>query len=278
MLYNKFAFTLRKLEWKMNILFIGDIFGEVGKKAINAELDKIKKKYKIDFTIANAENTTLARGLNWNDYNELVSYGIDFFTMGNHTWHKEEIIQILDTRSNIIRPANIVDTEEISKHGIGTKLVNVKGKKIRITNLLGTTVHFKERQTNPFIKMNEILRKKDWDIHIVDFHSETTSEKNAFFLNFKNRVSAIFGTHTHVQTNDHKIYNNTAYITDVGMTGPMYGVIGAKPDSIINMFKGESDRFRLEEQKGLYQFCAVVLTIDDKTNKPTYLKNIIIYE
>lgn len=262
----------------MNILFIGDIFGEVGKKAIKNELNQVKKKYKIDFTIANAENTTLARGLNWQDYNELVSYGIDFFTMGNHTWHKDDIIKILISKTNIIRPSNILETEEISNYGVGTKLITFKNKKIRITNLLGSTVHFKEKQTNPFIEMKEILKENDWDIHIVDFHSETTSEKNAFFLNFKGAVTAIFGTHTHVQTNDHKIYDDTAYITDVGMTGPMYGVIGAKPDSIITMFKGESERFKLEEQKGAYQFCAVVLTINDQTNKPISIKNLIIYE
>lgn len=262
----------------MKILFIGDIFGECGKYAIQNELLNLKKKYKIDFVIANAENTTLGRGLNWDDYNYLNDTGIDFFTMGNHTWHKKDIFDILEQKNNIIRPANIKNDLDISKAGIGTKVVSINNKSVRITNLLGSTVHFNDRQTNPFLYLEDLIENDCSDIHIVDFHSETTSEKNAFLLNFANRVTAIFGTHTHVQTNDCKIYNNTAYITDVGMTGPTYGIIGAKPESIINMFMGNSERFRLEEQIGKYQFSAVILEIDDLTNKPINLENIIIYQ
>lgn len=262
----------------MNILFIGDIFGECGKIAVNNELSKIKKEFKIDFVIANAENTSLGRGLNYKDYQYLSGCGIDFFTMGNHTWHKKEIFDILKKEKNIIRPNNIIPNNEMGLIGVGTKIINVKNKSIRITNLLGSTVNFKNLQTNPFVDLIDIIADDSSDIHIVDFHSETTSEKNAFFLEFQNKVTAIFGTHTHVQTNDAKIINNTAYITDVGMTGPSHGIIGAKPESIIAMFKGESERFRLEEQIGKYQFSAVVLIIDDKTNKPISLQNILRYE
>lgn len=262
----------------MKILFIGDIFGECGKYAIHGELSNIKKNYNIDYVIANAENTTLGRGLNWADYNELNTSGIDFFTMGNHTWHKKDIFEILSKQKNIIRPANILNELEIGKFGVGSKTILLNDKSVRITNLLGSTVHFKDQQTNPFLYLEELLEKDNSDIHIVDFHSETTSEKNAFLLNFAGRVTAIFGTHTHVQTNDTKIYNNTAYITDVGMTGPKNGIIGAKPESIINMFMGNSERFRLEEQVGKYQFSAVVLEIDDLSNKPINLTNILIYQ
>lgn len=262
----------------MNILFIGDIFGKCGLIAIENELNKIKKEFNIDFVIANAENTSLGRGLTYDDYHHLNSCGIDFFTMGNHTWHKKEIFDILKNEKNIIRPYNIINNIEMGQIGLGTKVINVKNKTIRITNLLGSTVNFKNLQTNPFNEMVDIILEDNSDIHIVDFHSETTSEKNAFFLEFQNKVSAIFGTHTHVQTNDVKIINNTAYITDVGMTGPSNGIIGAKPESIITMFKGKSERFRLEEQIGKYQFSAVVLSIDDKTNKPISLKNILRYQ
>lgn len=263
----------------MKILFIGDIFGECGKYAIIDKLNQVKKEYKIDYVIANAENTTLARGLSWKDYNTLNDSGIDFFTMGNHTWHKKEIFEILKNNDNIIRPANVLKELEIGQVGVGSKVVTIKNKTVRITNLLGSTVNFKEMQTNPFLCLEKIIEEDfNSDIHIVDFHSETTSEKNAFLLAFANRVTAIFGTHTHVQTNDAKIYNNTAYITDVGMTGPTYGVIGAKPESIINMFMGNSERFRLEEQVGKYQFSAVVLEINDYTNKPISLKNILLYQ
>ncbi|MDE5553499.1 MAG: TIGR00282 family metallophosphoesterase [Malacoplasma sp.] len=263
----------------MKILFIGDISGTAGKRAVSNELWKLKKEYNCDFVIANAENTTLGRGLDFADYNLLIESGIDFITMGNHTWHKDDIKEILETKNNIIRPNNIKIGEEYSKYGVGTKLVKVKNKLLRITNLLGISVKMKDDiQTNPFLNLEEIIENDTSDFHFVDFHCETTSEKNAMFLSFWGKVGAIFGTHTHVQTNDARIISNTAYITDAGMTGARDGIIGAKPDSIIAMFKGESTRFRLEEQNGIYQFCCVFLEIDDLTNHPIKVFPITIYE
>lgn len=263
----------------INILFIGDISGSMGKLAIEFEIDKLKKQYNIDFVIANAENTSKGRGLDLKDYNDIINYGIDFITMGNHTWHKKDIYNILQTRNNIIRPHNLRTELTESRVGVGTKVVRIKNKSFRITNLLGSTVAMKEWQTNPFLELEDILKNNTkTDFHIVDFHSETTSEKNAFFLEFKGRVSAILGTHTHVQTNDYRIWNNTAYITDVGMTGASNGVIGAKPESIIAMFKQEQEFFRLEEQIGPYQFCAIVLKFDEKNNHVVDIKPIYIYQ
>lgn len=275
----------------MKILFIGDIFGTTGKRAICKELGLLKAFKNnndnnlnwnpsfVDFVIANAENTTLGRGLNWEDYELLVNAGVDFITMGNHTWHKDEIKEILTTKNNIIRPNNLKKDCEYAKYGVGTKLVKVKDKTLRITNLLGMSVGMREDViTNPFLDLDEIVKNDESDFHIVDFHCETTSEKNALLLNFAGRVGAIFGTHTHVQTNDARIYKNTGYITDAGMTGAMDGVVGAKPQNIIAMFRGERERFKLEEQNGSYQFCAVGLTIDDKTNLPIKISPFITYE
>lgn len=263
----------------IKILFIGDISGEMGKLAISQELDRLKSKYEIDFVIANAENTTKGRGLDYRDYKFLLDNGIQFFTMGNHTWHKKDIYQILQSEDNIIRPYNLKSELEESKIGVGTKIVKIKNKTFRITNLLGNTVIVKEWQTNCFQAMDEILNNcEKTDFHIVDFHAETTSEKNAFFLEYSNKVDAILGTHTHVQTNDYRIKNNTAYITDVGMTGACDGVIGAKPESIIAMFRGDQDYFRLEEQIGLYQFCAVVLSFDEETNSVIDIQPIYIFQ
>ncbi|MCF0217435.1 MAG: TIGR00282 family metallophosphoesterase [Malacoplasma sp.] len=248
----------------MKILFIGDIFGSAGKQAIQKELKNLRKNYQIDFVIANAENCTKGRGLNWKDYDFLVNQKIDFITMGNHTWHKSDIFEILKVKNNIIRPNNLKSELEEAKVGVGTKVVKIKNKSFRITNLLGMSVIVKEMQTNPFIDLEEILKTTPkTDFHIVDFHCEYTSEKIAFFLNFQNRVDAILCTHTHVQTNDDRIVNKTAYITDVGMTGALNGIIGAKPDSILNMFRGNSPYFKLEEQIGPYQFCAVILSFDE---------------
>lgn len=259
----------------MKILFIGDISGEDGIRAVKDNVKSIIKKEKIDYVIANAENTTDGRGLNFTDYQKLKEYGIDFFTMGNHTW-KQQDCKIVLTENNIIRPANLKKEFEFSDVGVGSKEILLNDKKIRITNLLGKSLHFKEMQTNPFHKMDEILKEDQSDIHIVDFHSETTSEKNAFFLNFKGKVDAILCTHTHVQTADEKIRDKTAYITDVGMTGSESGIIGAKPDTIIKMFREEIEFFKLSSNLDKYQFSAVILEFTN--DEVTDIKRILIYE
>lgn len=259
----------------MKILFIGDIFGKLGIEAIKKHLSKIKHQYGVDFVIANAENTTNCRGLNIHDYHELINIGIDFITMGNHTWKQKDYIDVLN-QDKIIRPFNIImtDNADYALYGIGSKIIMHNNKRIRITNLLGSSLNM-NFVTNPFNAMDLILNTNNKvDIDIVDFHAETTSEKNSFFVYFKSRVSSIFGTHTHVQTNDSIIKDNTSYITDVGMTGPCDGIIGAKPDTIVSMFIGESERFRLTEASGSSQFCAVIVEYDDKTNKPININNI----
>lgn len=261
----------------MKILFIGDIFGECGLIALENEIPSLVKKHKIDFIIANAENTSKARGLTYSDYKRVIDAGVNFITMGNHTWHKKEIADIFSNETNIIRPLNIASHEEVANWGVGTREFKVKNKLLRVTNLIGTSIPFNYKQTNPFIELEELLKIDNSDIHIIDFHAETTSEKNAFFLCFKGKVSAILGTHTHVQTADFKIMDNTFYITDVGMTGPSNGIIGAKPDSIIAKFRGESERFRLEEQIGPYQFSAVILEFDNN-NLPKNILPILKYQ
>lgn len=262
----------------MNILFIGDVFGECGIVALENEIPLLLESNKIDFIIVNAENTSSGRGLTYSDYRRIMNTGVNFITMGNHTWHKKEIKEILNSESNIIRPHNISPTESIFEWGVGTKEFKVKNKTLRVTNLIGSSIIFNYKQTNPFIELDEIIAIDNSDIHIVDFHAETTSEKNAFLINFNGQVSAILGTHTHVQTGDNKIVNNTAYITDVGMTGPSNGIIGAKPDSIVAKFRGESEFFRLEEQIGPYQFSAVIIEFDDVTNKPKDIMRILKYQ
>lgn len=263
----------------MNVLFIGDIFGTTGLRAVETELADLKKEYNVDFTIANAENTTKCRGLNIFDYQRLIDAGVDLITMGNHTWKQRDILTILQENKNIIRPLNISLNENLSKYGLGTIVVNLNNKKIRVTNLLGSTLHFNlARIDNPFISLEDLVSIDKSDIHIIDFHSETTSEKNCLLRSFASRVSAILGTHTHVQTNDATNWKNTLYISDVGMTGPSEGIIGAKIESIKSMFYGESDRFLLEEAVGKYQFCAVLMTFDDSTNKPLAISNIYIRE
>lgn len=261
----------------MKILFIGDIFGKSGRRAINIELPKIKNKYKIDLVIANAENTSHGRGLSSKHYQQLKSYGIDYFTFGNHTWYQKDIKEVLNNK-DVIRPLNIKPSNEWSKVGVGSIVFEFKSKIIRLTNLLGSSVMVKDIQTNPFITFEEFIVNDKSDIHIVDFHCETTSEKNAFLLSFANKVSAIVGTHTHIQTADERIYKNTAYISDVGMTGGINGVIGAKPETILEMFQNKSAKFKLDPQEGKYQFNGVVIEFNDKNNLPVFIERINITE
>ena len=261
----------------MKLFFIGDIFGEKGKEAIKKELPNLIKKHSIDLVVANAENCTNGRSLSVSDYEFLSKYGIQYFTFGNHTWYLDEIKEVLKNK-NTIRPVNLKPLSEESKYGVGSLEFTHKNKKIRITNLLGNTVFCHEIQTNPFTKLDEILNINNSNIHIVDFHAETTSEKNAFLQYFAGKVSAVLGTHTHIQSADERIYKNTAYITDVGMTGPSEGVIGANPETIIKMFKGESERFRLSPDISNYQLNGVIIEFDNLTNKPIKIERIFIRE
>lgn len=263
----------------MRILMIGDIFAKTGRRAVKDQLQKLRREYDIDFVIANAENATHCKGLTINHYKELMNDGIDFFTMGNHTWSKKEVYELLDEKQNIVRPLNIIKEHEFGQHGVGTRVFKFKNKHIQITNLLGSSVNFHDLQTNPFIAFEELLASSEIkpDIHIVDFHAETTSEKNAFFQAFKSKVTIIVGTHTHVQTNDARIRDNTAYITDLGMTGPSEGIIGAQPEIILDKFFNRSEKFILDEAKGTYQFCAALIDLN-QNNVPTSIKPIFIYE
>ena len=262
----------------MNILFIGDIFSDTGIRAIKTELPRIKKKYKIDVIIANAENASNCCGLTKSTYLELLNLGIDFFTMGNHTWCKKENLDILNNK-NIVRPANIPNDHIYNKYGSGSRIIYLNGISIRITNLLGLSINFHKVQTNPFLYLEDLLNYEETtDFHIIDFHAETTSEKNALFYAFKGKVSAILGTHTHVQTADERIREKTAYITDVGSTGSSGGIIGANGVEIVKKYMNKVDSYWITDQGGLYQFCAVILELDTKNKIVNNIKRIFIYE
>lgn len=263
----------------MKILFIGDISGPDGIRAVQENVASIRNEKHIDYVIANAENASEGRGLTLTDYDKLSNSGIDFFTMGNHTWFHNDYPIVL-TKPNIVRPGNISSPSEYADIGVWSKEVDINGFKICITNLMGSSVQSNRFElSNPFALLEQRINELSEDVyHLVDFHAETTSEKNAFMLEFKNRVNAILGTHTHVQTSDNRVIENTAYITDVGMTGSTMGVIGAKPDTIIEMFKGERKFFKLKPHLGKYQFNAVIIDIDEKNNITNSIERIFIIE
>lgn len=264
----------------MRILFIGDVFAQTGQRAIKELLGKIKIEHKIDYTIANAENATKCRGLSKKDYQTLSDNGVDFFTMGNHTWNNQDIFELLETKKNILRPFNISRHHYYSQVGVGTKIIYVKGIQVRITSLIGESIKLRDIPVNnPFIELEELLKNTDpVDFHLIDFHAETTSEKNALFYEFNGKVDAIVGTHTHIQTADNRIKNNTAFITDVGSTGPVNGVLGAKGEFVIQKIKNNTNKFILQEEVGEYQFCGVVIDFNEHEKKVKSIERILIYE
>lgn len=263
---------------KMKILFIGDVFGSPGRKILEEKLNGIKSEYSIDLVIANAENSAHGKGLTPKIYQQLINSGVDFITMGNHTWAKPEVLDILQNKNNIIRPLNLSNEFKYCEIGFGTKELLVKNLKIRISNLMGNSINFRNMQTNVFKTMENLLFSINKpDIHIVDLHAETTSEKYGFLWAFDGRVDAILGTHTHVPTNDACITNkNTAFICDVGMTGPSNGIIGGEKEGIIKRFFDPSKRFILEVEKGPKQLCSVVLEYDEKLKKIISINPLII--
>lgn len=264
----------------MNILFLGDIFGNNGRKIIKKHLKNLIKQHHVDLVIANAENCTQGKGLNQEHYDELMSYGIDFFTMGNHTWAKKEVFEILKDQKNIVRPLNLPENFQYADLGVGTNVIKVKNKTIRITNLLGEGVKLNFKVTNPFYCLEDLVKMSNQDLHIVDFHAETTSEKNALAIYFDGQVSAILGTHTHVPSADLRVSpKGMVYVTDVGMCGPGFGsIIGAKAQNVLTKFLHPTARFKLEVSKLGAQFNAILMEFDDKTNKAVNAKRIQILE
>ncbi len=218
----------------MNILFLGDIMGRTGREAVFDHLYDLREKYSADLCIANGENSAGGFGITRAVAEELTRAGVDVFTMGNHTWSKKEILYLFN-EYDIVRPYNISKSEPGS--GILT-FTSPSGEKCAVINLIGR-VYMNLPCENPFFAADEALKSIDSSIKniIVDFHAEATSEKKALGYYLDGRVSAVFGTHTHVQTADEIILDGkTAYITDAGMCGPVTSVLGAKKEIAISRF------------------------------------------
>ena len=249
----------------MKILAIGDIFGRVGRDAVFSYMDKHYNEF--DLVIANGENAAHGRGMTKPVYDELKKAGIDGFTMGNHTWGCPDIVQIMKYNDDIIRPANF----EGDIDGVGSMILTAKnGKKVGIINLIGRT-YMQSVASSPFFSCDTEIEKlkEKTDIILVDFHAEATSEKVALGYYLDGKVTAVFGTHTHVQTADNKLLpKGTAYISDLGLTGATVSVLGLDKQTIINRFKdGLPQKF--EPANGRGQFSGCIFHIDDTTNTVT---------
>lgn len=248
----------------MKILAIGDIVGEIGLNKLKETLPKIIENENIDFTIVNAENTSSGMGLTIKDFNTLLKMKINTITMGNHTWGKKDIFTFIDN-PKIIRPANYSK----GLPGKGYNIYECKGKKIAVINLIGRT-DMNVLSENPFLVADELVNKlnKEADIIIIDFHAEATAEKIAMKHYLDGKVNIIFGTHTHVQTADEEITNKgTAYITDLGMTGPKNSVIGMDVTVSIKRFLTSlPERYKLAEGESIFNGCIFEI---DETNCKT---------
>ncbi len=246
----------------MRILAIGDINGEEAREFVYNNLGRIRDKYRIDFCIANGENCAEPNGITKDIASTLFRCGVDVITMGNHTFDHKESGTVLDEFDNVIRPLNFPSEAE----GSGICVTELGYVRVAVINLIGrigmTPVDC------PFHAVERAISKTDADIIIVDMHAEATSEKIALANFLDGRVSAVFGTHTHVQTADERILpNGTGYITDLGMTGVEDSVLGVKKDIIIDYYYKAVKRFRFEKAHGEVTFHGCIFDIDEKTGK-----------
>lgn len=256
----------------MKILAVGDIVGSAGVNELKSNLKQIREKENIDFTIVNGENAAEGMGITEKNFNDIISSGADVVTMGNHTWGKKEIFKFIDD-PKLIRPANYPE----GVVGKGYNIYECKDKKIAVINLIGR-VDMNVLSENPFLKAKHILQKihDKVDMIFVDFHAEATAEKIALGYYLDGQITAIFGTHTHVQTADEKILpNGTGYITDIGMTGPEHSVIGMNIDASIKRFETTlPEKYKIAEGRCILN--GVIFEVDDNTLKVKNIRRIYI--
>ena len=247
----------------MNILAIGDIVGEIGVKKIVKELPKLKEKYDIDFCIINGENSAGGMGITKKIFDSLINAGADVITMGNHTWGKKDIFKFID-HPQLLRPANY--PKGVVGKGLG--IYECNGKKIAVMNFMGR-VDINILTENPFLEAKKIIEKiqNEADMIFIDFHAEATAEKIAMGYYMDGKYTIVYGTHTHVQTADEQMLEKgTAYITDIGMTGPKKSVIGMDVGVSFKRFVTSlPERYKLADSEAMINGC--VFKINDETNR-----------
>lgn len=251
----------------MLVLVIGDIIGSPGRRAVNELLPGLKKQYKINLIIANAENVAGGLGLTLVTAEELFNAGVDVLTSGNHIWAQKEIIPYLDSEMPILRPLNYPP-------GVPGRGYIVFNNQVVVVNIIGRT--FIGNFDCPFRAMDKLLAelKPKPAVIIIDFHAEATSEKMAMGRYLDGRVSAVLGTHTHVGTIDAQLLpQGTAYVTDIGMTGPTNSIIGDDTDTVLERFLSMIPH-RLTVGKGKVTFNAVLIKVDKETGRATDIERI----
>lgn len=251
----------------MNFIFIGDVVGKCGCDALEKSLANLKREYKAQVVIVNGENSADTNGITVRSMRRIFDAGADVITTGNHAFHRAEILEEFERNPRLIRPANY--GEDVS--GRGFCELDFGSCRAAVVNLSGNA--FMQPCDNPFKCAELLLGQIDANMIIVDFHAEATAEKRAMGCFLAGRVSAVLGTHTHVQTADERITDGTAYITDVGMTGAVDSVIGVEKSVAIDRFYSYIHRKNTFAQ-GEAEVCGVFLDIDEKSGKCRYIERI----
>jgi len=253
-----------------NLLFIGDVVGKTGCDFLASKLSGLKKQYNIDVTVVNGENSSQGNGITEESADSIIRAGADVITTGNHAFRHRDSMHIYE-RDFIIRPANYPEGGCVGK---GVCTLDMGAWSLTVINLMGTA--FMDALDNPFTKIDEILENTDSKNILVDFHAEATSEKKAMGHYLTDRVTALVGTHTHVQTSDEIILGGgTAYITDAGMTGPEISCLGADIAPVINTYRFHMPE-RFTPSANPCFLCGVVIAFDEKTGKSHKIDRIII--
>jgi metallophosphoesterase (TIGR00282 family) len=256
---------------ELRLLFLGDIVGKPGRELIRKGLPSLIEHLEVDLVVANAENAAAGRGITREIGDHLMSWGVDVMTSGNHIWAQREAIDYIGAEARLLRPANF----PAGVPGNGSYLARTaNGRPVGVINVMGRV--FMQELDNPFARVTEeiaALRQRTRVI-LVDFHAEATSEKMAMGWHLDGKVTAVVGTHTHVQTADEQILpGGTAYMTDVGMTGPHDGVIGVEKAAVIDRFL-RGMPVRMETASGLPRLNGILIAADETTGKATSVRRL----
>ena len=256
----------------LKVLAVGDVVGGPGMDRIRRSLRYLKRKTGADFVIVNGENASVV-GMTPDQAEDILDAGADVITMGNHTWNKRELVPYMEDTSRVLRPANYAPQSP----GCGYAVFDSKAGPVAVIDLIGRC-NMDYGPDNPFLLIEKILKEVSTKIILVEIHAEATSEKLAMGYLLDGRVSAVWGTHTHVPTADTQILpKGTGYVTDLGMTGPMHSVLGIRPELSIAKFRGDlTERYRWTD--GPTKLEAVLFTVDAQTGLCKNIERVDLYD
>ncbi len=256
----------------MKVLAIGDVVAQGGLDFLKANLPALRREHEIDFCVVNGENTAVL-GITPQQAEQIFDAGADVITMGNHTWGRREIVPYIERTRRVLRPANLPPAQP----GHGWGVFETKCGPVAVVDLIGRC-NMDYTPDNPFLEVERILKKISTKLIFVEIHAEATSEKLAMGWMLDGRVSAVWGTHTHVQTADDRVLpKGTGHITDLGMTGPRNSILGIKPELSIRRFKGEIPS-RYEPAAGGCKLEGCIFTVDEKTGLCSRTERVMIHD